>query len=338
MYKVFRSSMVAAILAGASMLAFSASAQAQVTFGQIAPGGVPPAICATPGFDLLQNVVNEGSLYEAPDAGVITSWSTNAAIVPGQAETFKVFRRVEGMVYTVLAHDTNVLTPGVVNTFKVHIPVKAGDLIGLNSGNAGPATRSACLFETGRTGDELFNFEADVPDGGKTTATPFEENEFRVNVSATFLAPPSIRVDGRGSLGSVTGGGTVVLSGFNFAEITGVSIGGVPAKSFKADSEQQITAVVPPGKTLSEVAISVTTAAGTATTPEVFSYQGCAVPKLIGKKLKAAKARLKSSGCKLGRVKRLRHASTRTGKVRKQSPKPGALLAPASKVSVTLGR
>ena len=62
------------------------------------------------------------------------------------------------------------------------------------------------------------------------------------------------------------------------------------------------------------------------------------MPKLIGKKLKAAKARLKSAGCKLGRVKRLRHASTRTGKVRKQSPKPGALLAPASKVSVTLGR
>jgi hypothetical protein len=336
-YKILRLSTAAAIVAVASAMAFSAVAQAQAVFGQIAPGAAPEAECPIGGFDLLQNAVNEGSLYEAPQEGVITSWSTNVANLPGQIETFKVFRRVEGKVHSVLAHDTKALTPGVVNTFKVHIPVKAGDQIGLNTGNASLKKLTACLFKTGRTGDEIFNFEADVPDGGLTTATPFEGNEVRVNVSATLLAPPSLLVDGRGSLGPVTGGASVVLRGFNFAEVSTVAIGGVPAR-FTVDSEQQITAVAPPGQTLNELAVSVTTAAGTATSAEVFSYQGCLVPKLTGKKLKPASARLKGAGCGLGKVKRLKHASTKTGRVRRQSPKAGTVLAPGSKVSVTLGR
>ncbi len=81
----------------------------------------------------------------------------------------------------------------------------------------------------------------------------------------------------------------------------------------------------------------MTTAAGTAASGQTFSYQAapvvpvgkCIVPKLTGKKLKAA-------DCKLGRVKELNGMTSKTGKVKSQSAEPGKVLAPGSKVKVTL--
>jgi PASTA domain/IPT/TIG domain len=339
-YKVLRTTTVAAVMAIASTMAFTAAAQAQRVVGQLAPGSSPFAACDG-AFESVPFSVFDGTTYEAPGNGVITSWSTNAAAGPNQTLTFKVFRQVMPDVFVVVAHDTRPLTPGVVNTFKTNIPVKVNDVIGQDSANASPATPNACEFFTSSERENTFIYPAGAPDGGLIGPRPDPENEtdasFRPNVSATFLEPPSVTVDGRGSLGPVTGGAPVVLAGFNFAEVTSVSIGGVPAR-FTVNSEQQITAVAPPGKTLNEVGISVTTLAGTATTPEVFSYQGCLVPKLTRKKLKAAKTRLKGGGCKLGKVKKVKGSRKKAGKVLKQSPKPGTVLAPGSRVSVTLGR
>lgn len=59
----------------------------------------------------------------------------------------------------------------------------------------------------------------------------------------------------------------------------------------------------------------------------------CVVPKLKGKKLKAAKKALKAADCRLGRV---RPKGQKTGKVKKQSPKPGKVLPAGSKVNVRL--
>ena len=64
--------------------------------------------------------------------------------------------------------------------------------------------------------------------------------------------------------------------------------------------------------------------------------QQCVVPKLAGKKLKAAKKKLKLADCKLGKVTKKKGATAKTGKVEKQSPKPGKVLASGSKVKVTL--
>jgi hypothetical protein len=63
----------------------------------------------------------------------------------------------------------------------------------------------------------------------------------------------------------------------------------------------------------------------------------CVVPKLKGKKLKAAKKMLRAADCRVGKVKKLQGASAKTGKVVKQKPKPGKVLAPGSRVSVKLG-
>jgi beta-lactam-binding protein with PASTA domain len=73
------------------------------------------------------------------------------------------------------------------------------------------------------------------------------------------------------------------------------------------------------------------------TQADQFTYTACTVPKLKGKKLKAAKKALAKADCKLGKVKKLKGATTKTGKVKKQSPKPGTILAPGAKVRVKLG-
>ena len=83
--------------------------------------------------------------------------------------------------------------------------------------------------------------------------------------------------------------------------------------------------------------ITVTTAAGTATSAQTFAYEGCRVPKLKGKKLKASKKKLKKADCKTGKVKKRKGATAATGEVVKQSAKPGTILAPGTKIKVTLG-
>jgi hypothetical protein len=64
----------------------------------------------------------------------------------------------------------------------------------------------------------------------------------------------------------------------------------------------------------------------------------CTVPNLLGKTLKASKKKLRKAGCKLGQVRKLAGATARTGRVKRQSPKPGKLRAPGTKVSVSLAR
>lgn len=63
----------------------------------------------------------------------------------------------------------------------------------------------------------------------------------------------------------------------------------------------------------------------------------CVVPKLKGKKLKAAKKRLRRADCKIGHVGKRKGVSAKTGKVVKQKPKPGKVLPAGSTVKVTLG-
>ncbi len=137
----------------------------------------------------------------------------------------------------------------------------------------------------------------------------------------------------------------MTITGTDLEGTKAVTFGGVPAGSFTTDSESQITATAPPAAQAGNVQIAVTTAAGTASSP--FGYKAaagnppasehCVVPSLRGKKLKASKKRLKKAHCKVGKVKLLGEATAKTGKVKRQNPKPGKILAPGSKVNVKLG-
>lgn len=63
----------------------------------------------------------------------------------------------------------------------------------------------------------------------------------------------------------------------------------------------------------------------------------CLVPRLRGRSLKAAKRRLTKADCTIGKVKKPKGVTARTGRVVKQNPKPGVVLASGTAVRVTLG-
>jgi IPT/TIG domain/PASTA domain len=331
----------ALLLGAVASLTVCGTAQAQVTFGAI-PDATPPARCndTQPDpipFDIAQETVGPGVTYKAPISGVITSWSTHAAAGPNQRLSLKLVNPFSGG-FLVLAHDgPRELVPGQVNTFRTLIPVEEGQTLALNAG----AAPTACLFE-GIPGDlTLFSGGGDTPDGDIWQPVDGVQESI-LNVEATILPPPRILAIAPTS-GSVAGGTPVTVSGLNFAEVRSVSFSGVPA-SFSVANEGRITAIAPPNTELTSRTVEVTTVAGRANSPQTFNYvadpkgpvPSCKVPQLKNQKLKAAKKKLKSAGCALGKVKRLGKASIGKGKITRQSPAAGKVLAPGGKVSVTL--
>lgn len=328
-YWVVRGSLLA-LLVLALVAAIGSTASAQIVVGQTAPAITESPCEFKKPYDEVQISTAAGASYVVPAAGVITSWSTNAGPWGGQQLGFKVFRPLSGTSFLVVGHDgPRPLSPSALNTFPVAIPVQAGDHIGLNVPPTGP---TACAFFTKLEGDVFGYAEGTAPDDA--TIEPTTEGGVRLNVSATLLLPPTIS-----SISPVKGsikGVNVVIAGTNFASVQGVSFGSVPASVFTVNSEGQITAKAPASKTLGKVPVTVTTAAGTATSVQTFEYQGCVVPRLKGKRLKAAKKKARAKDCKIGTVKKLGDTTAKSGKVVKQSPPPGKVLPPGSKINLTL--
>lgn len=312
------------------LLAMGSTASAQITLGQVPPSTASFFNCVygAESFDEVQRSVATGNSYTAPSTGVITSWST-LGTSPGQALGMKVYRPIGPGTFLVVGQDgPRTLTSGL-NIFAVNVPVQAGDILGTF---LPPNAHSACGFETGLEGDQISWQEGNAAVGSSFLIQE-TYSEARLNISASLLPPPAITsiTPAEGSIK----GASVVIAGANFAGVTGVSFGSVPAV-FAVNSEGQITATAPPSKTLSKVPVTVTTVAGSATSAQAFAYQGCKVPQLKGKKLKAAKKKVRKGDCKLGKVKKLDGATAKTGKVTKQSPKAGKVLAPGSKIKITL--
>lgn len=324
------------LLGAIASLIVCGTAQAQVTFGAI-PAETPLDTCDAGPFDITQQFVGPGVTYEAPTSGVITSWSTHAAAGPNQRLSLKLVNPFSGG-FLVLDHDgPRALVPGQVNTFRTLMPVEEGELLALSS-TGGP---TGCAFFSEEPADSIiFRNGFDTPDGDVWQPEDTTE-EFLLNVRATILPPPRIALIAPTS-GSVAGGTPVTVRGFNFAEVRSVSFSGVPALSFSVIDETHLTAVSPPNTELTSRTVEVTTAAGRANSPQTFNYVAapvvarCVVPQLKNQKLKAAKKKLKSAGCALGKVKRLGKASISKGKITRQSPAAGKVLASGGKVSVTL--
>lgn len=324
--------------------ACAAIAQAQASIGELAPSPAEPYCVSGP----YENIPGPGAslaTYTIPTTGVLTSWSTLATEGAGQTLTFKVYRRLGEGSYTVVGHDgPRELVPNVVNTFKTAIPVQAGDVIGNNDLEHVEEVPNACEFETTNFEDVIECSEGEFLDGEVFETIVECENGSRPNVTATILPPPTISSISPAG-GSVQGGTSVVIVGANFAEVKGVTFGTAPAAGFAVNSEGQITAIAPPSASPGHVSIAVTTLAGTAVSPTPFAYEGppssthegCVVPKLKGKKLKAAKRAARKADCAIGKVKKRRGATAKTGKVVKQRPKPGTLLPPGTKIRLVLG-
>ena len=150
-------STVASAGAAVALLVGASAASAATTIGQFATLANPPtAVCASNDRDLLQHTVSSGDAYIVPPYGAtITSWSHLAAAGAGQTLTFKVYRKVaEPNTYRVIGADgPRPLDAGVVNNFPVNIAVQGGDVIGLNTANAG-TVNNACSEAIG-AGDSM---------------------------------------------------------------------------------------------------------------------------------------------------------------------------------------
>lgn len=318
----------------------ASAASATVTVGQLS-GPNPKAACMGGPDDVYQSSLSGGTSYVVPAAGILTSWSTEAAEGAGQTLKMKVFQPLGGNSFKVVGHNgPQALTPATLNTFPAHIAVQAGDVIGFNDQNA-TAVHNACLFETGNASD-IFAANpglSDAEDGSNVEMAPTADG-YRLNLSATLLEVPTITAVSP-TAGPAAGGTAVTISGTEFAEVQSVRFGSVPAASVTVASESQIVAGAPAGAAGS-VPVTVTTSAGTATASQQFSFQappspGCIVPKLKGSSLKSAKRKILGGGCQIGQVKRRKGVKAKTAKVVGQNKKPGAVLPARTVIRITLG-
>jgi PASTA domain/IPT/TIG domain len=324
-----------AALTAMLMLGVAATAQAApITIGSPLTGTFVKGV-ATAGSGTFLNLsfAEPGALPTSPVTGAVIRWSVIDASGPFR---LRVLRPAGGAVYTAVASSPTATASGGfgtgIQTFAAAVPINAGDAIGLDI-----AEGNEIGVHQGEPGDSAAAWSPPIPDGATEPYAKSEE-EFEAGYDAVVQPAPTLTALSPAS-GSIKGGTAVTVAGTGFANVSGVSFGGVPAKSFTVANEGQLTAVAPASKKLSTVDVTVTTIAGTTplTAADKFTYKACVVPKLKGKKLKAAKKKLRKAGCKPGKVKRLKGVTAKAGKVVKQSPKPGKKLAPGTKVKVTLG-
>jgi hypothetical protein len=311
----------------ATLALCSSAGAAPITLGQLALPGKALNCSPSNGRDEAQTAIAAGNGYVVPTAGVLTSWSTRTELKGEMG--LKVFRPFAGQYLVLAADGPKLLTPDLLMTFPVSIPVLPGDLVGIE---LPPFAGAGCYFKTALEGD-VHKYHVERAPVGGTVNFEGASNGGRLNISATLLLPPTITAISPAS-GSVKGG-SLTIAGTDFVGVSAVTVGAA-AVPFQVDSEAQITATVPPSKTLATVPVTVTTVAGTATSAQAFTYEGCRVPKLKNKKLKAVKKKARKADCKIGKVKKRGDATAKTGKVSAQSPKPGKILAPGTKIKVTL--
>jgi hypothetical protein len=318
--------LLALACSAAGALSFAEAAEAEpVVVGSTATVGV---LSSAPGAQVtLANIRlgATGANVKSPVSGTIIHWS-----VTGFQGTWRLRTLTPtGIEYTGGGTSAAVSPPSTAtHTFSASLPVQAGQLIGIE--NSSKTDKFGGIPAVGSIGvifaPPLWEGVTEEPD------LAAEESEFTFN--AEVLPPPQI-ASVVPATGAVTGGSSVLVAGTNFTEARGVSFGAAPAASFAVVSDSLITATVPASAGITTVPLSVTTAAGTAASS--FAYLGCRVPALNGGRLKGAKKRIRAAGCKVGKVKRKKGVTAKSGRVIRQTPKAGRVLSPGTAVSVKLG-
>jgi IPT/TIG domain/PASTA domain len=315
--------------AAAALGLFAGTAQAStVTVGSVLPPGAAPEK-----FETVQTLFNTA----LPEPGANLASPVNGAIVRWRVQGLKggpFYLRVlhpNGKGAFEAAGTSLAATPvgEGLQTFDTNLPIRAGDLIGIDPTNAsdeiGVVTVAGASFGT------IFP----TPLNGSTVPPSSSVAGKEIALSAEIQAAPAVTTVAP-NFGPLKGGTEVVITGTSLKGASAVKFGTVPATNVTVDSDTQITATAPLGVKPGKVDVTVTTLAGTSEKARAatFTYTACIVPRLTGKKLGAAKNRLRQSGCKLGKVKKVTGPSRKAGKVVKQRPKPGTVLAQGAKVAV----
>jgi len=321
---------ILAIAAMSASALLAAGAQAStITVGSVLPPGPSPTK-----FEQVETFFNtalpeKGANLVSPVSGTIVRWRMQGA--EGGPFSLRVLRPNGSGGYTAMGTSSPATPAGTgLQTFAANLSIKAGDLIGVDPSNG--TDKIGVAEAAGASYGFIFPPPFDLATVAPSGSVAGKEIELSAEVQPT----PAITAV-TPSFGSVTGGTTVTIAGTDFTAASAVKFGSTPATSFTVESDTQITAIAPASTTVGSVDVTATTLAGTS--PKVrsdeFTYEGCVVPKLKGKKLKSGRRALGRADCRVGTIK---HRKGKRGQVVKQNPKPGKVLAPGTKVNVTVGK
>ncbi|HEX4731055.1 MAG TPA: IPT/TIG domain-containing protein [Solirubrobacterales bacterium] len=329
-----RIGILAMALAAAWALIAAVAAQATtVTVGSV----LPPAFTSTP-FEGVRTQFNTtlpetGANLASPVNGAIVRWKVQGAI--GGPFTLRVLHPNGSGAFTASGTSQPAKPVGAgIETFATQLPIRAGDLIGIDSTNPTDEIGVAALAGAG------YGIFSAPPFEGATNAPSQTKAGQEIELSAEVQPAPAITAVSPNE-GSVIGGEKVTITGTNLNGASAVMFGEVPAASFTVVNEEKITAVAPKVNVVGTLDITATTLAGESPVGRAdrFDYRGCTVPTLVGKKLALAKAAIRAGGCKVGKVTKILVAKQKKkGKVVKQNPKPGRVLVTDAKVAIKIAK
>jgi hypothetical protein len=315
------------------LLGATSATASTITVGSVLPSGSTPTE-----FGQVQTFFNaalpeKGVNLTSPVDGAIVRWRVLGA--EGGPFFLRVLHATGTGAYSA-SGTSNAATPSSaeLQTFPANLPVKAGDLIGVDPSHA--TDKIGVAEVAGASFGKIF---PPPFDGATVPASGILEGK-EIELSAEVQPTPAIDSLAP-EYGPVAGGTAVKITGTDFNAASAVEFGETPAAGFTVDSDTQITATAPKSAKVGAVDVTVTTIAGTSPVGKAdrFYFEGCRVPKLKGKKLRAAKKALYRADCKLGKVQRRTVSNSKARhKVIKQSPKPGKVLASGSKVRIVLGK
>ncbi|MFT3865450.1 MAG: IPT/TIG domain-containing protein [Solirubrobacterales bacterium] len=325
--------MAMALAAAWALIAAVAAQATTVTVGSV----MPPEFTSTP-FEGVRTEFNTtlpetGANLASPVNGAIVRWKVQGAV--GGPFTLRVLHPNGSGAYTANGSSQPAKPLGTgIETFSTQLPVRAGDLIAVDSSNATDEIGVATVAGAG------YGIFSSTPFEGATNAPSVTKAGQEIELSAEVQPAPAI-TSVSPDAGSVLGGEKVTINGTNLNGTSAVMFGEVPAASFTVVNEEKITAVAPKQAQVGSVDIVATTLAGEspASRSDRFTYRGCTVPSLIGKRLPAAKSAIRGAGCKVGKVTKIVVSKKKkVGKVVKQSLKAGRVLASGTKVAVKVGK
>lgn len=289
---------------------------------------------------ITNNTLDEaGAHVTSPVTGTVVRWRTKGKFSGGPFRLRVLRPAAAGSFIGAGASSFQTVTGPALQVFTTQLPIKAGDLIGLDAEKEAGGFPMEAL-----SGPHALLWSPLFPEGGSSPAVAPLEGE--VGFDAEVVPTPTVILVGPSS-GPLTGGTSVTIAGRDLEGATAVKFGpNAASANFTVDSDNEITAVAPPGAQPGSVDVTVTTPGGTSATAagDLFTYAAtpvppvsCTVPALAGKTLKSARKKLAKAHCALGKVTKKKGVTARTGKVVKQSPKPGTVLASGAEVKVTLG-
>lgn len=320
---------VALVAAVGATALLAATAQASfVTVGSVLPPGSTPAPFGEVRTQFNTALPEAGASLASPVSGAIVRWRAQG--LKGGPFYLRVLRPNGKGAYEAVGTSLAATPTGEgLQNFTTNLSVRTGDLIGIDPTNASDEIGVSDV--TGAS----FGYIFPPPFNGSVVPPSGAVAGKEIQLSAEIQPAPAITAVTPSS-GSVKGGTVVTITGTNLNGASAVKFGTTAAANVTVDSDTQITATAPAALAPGKVDITVTTLAGTSekVRADTFTYTACVVPKLTGKKLGVAKNRLRGAGCKLGKVKKVSGPINKAGKVVKQKPKAGKVLAPGSKVSL----